>query len=292
MAATRSRIGLFILLTLMLSAVFYGLILVTGHVGAGNGVYELGLMWSPALAALLTCKLSGLPLKALGWNWGASTWMWRAFAIPLLYTAIAYAVIWLLGFGEFPDAKFVVDTRASLGWTSAPDAVVVAGYFLLIASAGMVLSLAFALGEEIGWRGFLSPHMTQALGFRTGAILTGLIWAAWHLPLVLFADYNSAAPKWFTAICLIALLIAMSVIMAWLRLRSGSLWTGALFHASHNQFIQVFFTPATHSMSAVTAHVIDEFGCALPIVVTLFAAFLWIRGVPLVDAALRPADVT
>jgi membrane protease YdiL (CAAX protease family) len=40
-------------------------------------------------------------------------------------------------------------------------------------------------------------------------------------------------------------MIGMSVIMAWLRLASGSLWTAAVFHASHNQFIQVFFTPAT-----------------------------------------------
>jgi membrane protease YdiL (CAAX protease family) len=203
--------------------------------------------------------------------------MARAFLIPLLYTAIAYGAIWLLGLGQFPDAKFIADTRASLGWTHAPDALVIGGYFVLIASAGMVLSLAFALGEEIGWRGFLSPHLTQALGFRTGAIVTGLIWAAWHLPLVLFADYNSAAPKWFAAICLIVLLLAMSVIMAWLRLGSGSLWTGALFHASHNQFIQVFFTPATHATSTVTPYAIDEFGCALPVVVTLLAMFVWVR---------------
>lgn len=277
MATTKKRIGLFLLLTLASSAVFYGLILATGHVGGGGGVYELGLMWSPALAAILTCKLSGLPLAALGWRWGAGKWMRRAFFIPLLYVAIAYAAIWLLGFGEFPDAKFVSDTRASLGWTNAPDALVVGGYFVLIASAGMVLSLAFALGEEIGWRGFLSPHLTETLGFRTGAIVTGLIWAAWHLPLVLFADYNSSAPKWYAAICLIVLLVAMSVIMACLRLRSGSLWTGALLHASHNQFIQVFFTPATHVTSKMTPYVIDEFGCALPIVVTLIAAFVWAR---------------
>lgn len=274
---TKNRIGLFLLLMLASSAVFYGLILATGHVGGGGGVYELGLMWSPALAAVLTCKLTGLPLSALGWNWGARKWMARAFLIPLFYVAIAYAAIWLLGLGQFPDAKFVADTRASLGWTNAPDAVVIGGYFLLIASAGMVMSLAFTLGEEIGWRGFLSPHMTQALGFRSGAIVTGLIWAAWHLPLVLFADYNSAAPKWFAAICLIVLLVAMSVIMAWLRLGSGSLWTGALFHASHNQFIQLFFTPATHATSGTTAYVIDEFGCALPIVVTLLAVFVWFR---------------
>jgi uncharacterized protein len=273
----KTRIGLFLLLVLLSSAVFYGFIIATGHTGGGNGVYELGLMWSPALAAILTCKLTGLPLNTLGWKWGDGPWMWRAFLIPLLYTAVAYAAIWAVGFGGFPDAKFVTDTRTSLGWTNAPDALVMGGYFILIASAGMILSLAFALGEEIGWRGFLSPHLMQAFGFRAGAIVTGLIWAAWHLPLVLFADYNSTAPKWFAAICLIVLLVAMSVIMAWLRLRSGSLWTGALFHASHNQFIQLFFTPATHASSKFTPYVIDEFGAALPILVSIIALVIWIR---------------
>jgi membrane protease YdiL (CAAX protease family) len=215
--------------------------------------------------------------------------MWSALLIPLLYTVIAYGAIWLLGFGDFPDAKFVADTRASLGWANASDVLVVGGYFLLMASAGMVLSIAFALGEEIGWRGFLSPHMTHAFGFRTGAILTGLIWAAWHLPLVLFADYHSAAPKWFAAICLIMLLIAMSIIMAWLRLRSGSLWTGALFHASHNQFIQVFFTPATHTASTTTPYLIDEFGVALPIVASLVALLVWWRNTKSVENVLSPA---
>ena len=69
----------------------------------------------------------------------------------------------------------------------------------------------------------------------------------------------------------------MSVIMAWLRLRSGSLWTGALFHASHNQFIQLFFTPATHTTSRFSPYVTDEFGAALPIVVSIIALVIWIR---------------
>jgi hypothetical protein len=59
-------------------------------------------------------------------------------------------------------------------------------------------------------------------------------------------------------------MLGMSVIMAWLRLSSGSLWTAAVFHASHNQFIQVFFTPATSMRGTKTSFAIDEFGFALP----------------------------
>jgi uncharacterized protein len=268
-------IGLFLILTAAFSSIFYAFIISTGHVGGGNGVYELGLMWSPAIAALLTCRLSGLSLQSLGWGWGTWRLQWLAFAIPLAYTAAAYSIVWIFGYGGFPDPKFVESTRANLGWTGAPDSVVLAGYFLLVGSAGMALSMAFALGEEIGWRGFLAPQLTTRFGFKVGALLTGAIWAVWHLPLVFFADYNNSAPSWFGVTCFAVLMIGMSVVMAWLRLRSGSLWTAAVFHASHNQFIQVFFTPATTIRGAKTGFAIDEFGFALPAVVLILAVVFW-----------------
>jgi membrane protease YdiL (CAAX protease family) len=273
--AVSRTIVLFLVLTATLSSIFFAFIIATGHVGGGNGVYELGLMWSPAIAALLTCRLSALSLHSFGWGWGVWRWQWLAFVIPLGYTAVAYAIIWLSGYGGFPDPKFVVSTRASLGWTSAPDWWVLVGYFLLIGSAGMPLSMAFALGEEIGWRGFLTPRLTARFGFKAAALLTGAIWTVWHLPLVFFADYNNSAPSWFGVTCFAALMLGMSVIMAWLRLSSGSLWTAAVFHASHNQFVQVFFTPATSLSGTKTAFAIDEFGFALPAVVLILAIVFW-----------------
>jgi membrane protease YdiL (CAAX protease family) len=139
----------------------------------------------------------------------------------------------------------------------------------------MALSMAFALGEEVGWRGFLAPQLTARFGFKAGALLTGIVWTVWHLPLVFFADYNNGAPSWFGVTCFVALMIGMSVIAAWLRLRSGSLWTAAVFHASHNQFIQVFFTPATTPRGTKTSFAIDEFGFALPAVVLILAVAIW-----------------
>jgi CAAX protease family protein len=279
------RIGLFLTLTVVFSAVFYAFIAATGHVGGGNGSYELGLMWSPAIAALVTCRFTGLPLGSLGWRWGPWRWQWMAVALPLGYVAIAYGGVWLAGFGGFPDPKFVATTRESLGWTGAPDWVVLIGYLLLSGSAGMVMSLAFALGEEIGWRGFLAPHMTRAFGFKIGAVVTGLVWTAWHLPLVFLADYHSGTPWWFGVTCFALLMVGMSVILAWLRMTSGSLWTAALFHASHNQFIQVFFTPATQAKGQITSYAVDEFGFALPLVVLLLASAFWKRGIKAIDRA-------
>jgi len=50
---------------------------------------------------------------------------------------------------------------------------------------GLVQSLATALGEEIGWRGFLVPELFKTMGFTSAALFSGVVWACWHYPLVI-----------------------------------------------------------------------------------------------------------
>ncbi|REJ33335.1 MAG: CPBP family intramembrane metalloprotease domain-containing protein, partial [Bacillota bacterium] len=45
-----------------------------------------------------------------------------------------------------------------------------------------VLLSFFALGEEIGWRGYLLPQLA-GLGRRRALLLSGFLWSIWHLPL-------------------------------------------------------------------------------------------------------------
>ena len=65
--------------------------------------------------------------------------------------------------------------------------------------------------------------------------------------------------------------------MSWIRVRSGSLWTGAIAHASINLFNQGFFAPLTSSRGGITAYAIDESGVVLPIVLFGTAIFFWTR---------------
>jgi membrane protease YdiL (CAAX protease family) len=119
--------------------------------------------------------------------------------------------------------------------------------------------------------------MVRRFGFTQGSLLVGVIWAAWHTPILLFADYNTGTPWWFSIPCFVVLTIGISVIMSWLRLASSSVWPCAILHASHNAFIQGFFTPLTKPEGSVTAYVIDEFGVAMPLIVVLFAIGFWLR---------------
>jgi uncharacterized protein len=268
--ATR-QVGLFLIFILLFSSIFYAFIIATGHAGGARGAYATGLMWCPALAALFTCRLCGVRVATLGWSWGKWRWQWLAYFIPLTYAAAAYVFVWVAGLGGFPDPEFIDWTRKSLHWVATPDWLIVLGYFALVSTTAMAASVGHALGEEIGWRGFLGPRMVERFGFTTGAVLTGVIWAIWHLPILLFADYHSATPLWFGVSCFAIMVVSMSIIMAWLRRLSGSLWTGAIFHASHNLFVQNFFTPATRSRGTATAYAIDEFGFALPATVLICA---------------------
>jgi membrane protease YdiL (CAAX protease family) len=263
--------GLFLALAAAISALFQALIIATGHTGGGRGAYATGLMWSPGLAALAVCRLRGVPLTSLGWGWGAWRWHWLAYATPLVYAGVSYGIVWYAGLGAFPDPEFIAWARRTLGWLHAPDGLVVVGDFLLVATTGLPAALAHALGEEIGWRGFLAPRMNDEFGFTVGAFLTGIVWTAWHMPILLFADYNAGTPAWFGLPCFAALAISMSIVMAWLRLVSGSLWTATLFHASHNLFIQGFFTPSTATQGRFTLYAIDEFGFAVPATAMLLA---------------------
>ena len=72
------------------------------------------------------------------------------------------------------------------------------------------------------------------------------------------------------------MVLAISFIFAYMRLKSGSLWSAALLHASHNLYVQSIFTPLTHK-SCNIAWFFDEFGVVLPIVTIVFAIFFWSR---------------
>ncbi len=274
---TRTRVVTYLGLTFLFSCVFYVLIIRAGSLGAGGGKLVMGLMWCPALAALLTCLWRGKPLRELGWGWGGTRWQAWSYLLPIAYALVAYGVIWSAGWGGFPNAEFLGQVAGRFGWPSRPAGTVIAGYVGVMGTLGFLNSLLTALGEEIGWRGFLVPELMPTFGYTRTVFITAGIWATWHVPILVGADYNNGTPVWFGLTCFALLVVGVSFPLTWLRMRSGSLWTGAVLHASHNLFIQAVFTPLTTPKGRVTAYAIDEFGFVLPLVLLGFGYFFWKR---------------
>jgi len=271
-ASVARRVGTYLALTLALSSWFYFLIIRAGQLGGGGGWWVMGLMWCPAVAAFLASFITKRPLSAIGWRWS-----WRyalyAWAIPVAYAAVAYGVTWAVGLGGFPDRAFLARLAQRFG-PGMSDAALIGRHVLRQGTLGFLMSCLSGLGEEIGWRGFLVPELARRLSFTRVAIVSGAIWATWHYPVLLFADYNGGTPAWYGLTCFTVLVIGIAFVFAWIRLKSGSVWPAAILHGSHNLWIQAVFDPLTADTGR-TKWIIGEFGAALAIVAIGAAWLTW-----------------
>jgi membrane protease YdiL (CAAX protease family) len=254
-ANTRAQLTTFLCLTFGLSAVFYWLIISAGSLGAKGGNYVLALMWSPGVSALITRLLFQHNVRGQGWRLPAPRWAALAYLLPVVYATVAYGLVWATGLGGFDLARFKTP---------------VVTFFVL----GTLQSLLSATGEELGWRGFLVPTLMRNMSFTRTAIVSGAIWAAWRVPLIVFADYNGGTPTWYSVLCFFVMVVAMGFPFAWLRLRSQSVWPAAILHASHNLFVQAFFDRVTVD-TGPTRWLTSEFGAALAIMISVTAYVFW-----------------
>lgn len=148
-------------------------------------------------------------------------------------------------------------------------------FFLVVATLGVIKNCATTLGEEIGWRGFLAPELAKRFSFTATSFLSGVIWALWHVPIIVFAGYN-AGTGWYGLAVVSANMIGLCFVLTWLRLKSGSLWTAVILHAASNQLIQGFFDPMT-DYSGRAKYIVGEFGIESTLVVAVLAVYFWMR---------------
>jgi uncharacterized protein len=84
---------------------------------------------------------------------------------------------------------------------------------------------------------------------------------------------------------------SMAVILAWLRLRSGSLWPAALYHAVHNLVIQRVFDGSTIN-TGPTKWLTTEFGIGLVILAVILGSYFWRRRGELPAERVEPTPRT
>lgn len=227
-----------------------------------GGLLVMGLMWCPGVSAMITRLVYHRSLRGLGWKLGRAKWLLLAYLLPVAYAVVPYVITWMSGLGEFSTAN--VPANQSLpGWIITNLTVL----FLL----GSVPS---ALGEEIGWRGFLVPQLFKQMSMQKTALTSGGIWALWHAPLILFGDYGSGTPGLYALASFVILVISISFPFAWLRIKSGSLWTGVVLHASHNLIIQAILDPLTQD-TGITPYIVTEFGIGVAAAAVITAWVFW-----------------
>ena len=265
-ALAKRKITLFLILTTLLVSAAYVPILRGG--GEMKMLPVAILMWMPGLAAILTQLITTRSIKGLGWRPRTAKLLALALVLPLIYALPVYGLTWLSGLGSFNPA----------GWSAEAGGLAALPALGLLLTAGMVQSLLTALGEEIGWRGLLVPQLAQVTSLRNVWLISSVVWLLFHLPLILGGDYHAeGTPLWFSLACFTAMVFAMSAVMAWIRLASGSLWTAALLHASHNLIVQGIFDAGT-KVGPISPYVTGEFGAGLAVTIAIAGWVLWRRG--------------
>lgn len=123
--------------------------------------------------------------------------------LPLFAQSVAVTLWTVLFHGDLSEIDFAT---MSLQWLAMTPV------------AALVL-----LGSEIGWRGFALPRILATLAWRRAALLCGLLWAGWHMPLWLPVHIaaTGSPPAAFLLVAANTLeAVAVSVILTWLALRT------------------------------------------------------------------------
>jgi membrane protease YdiL (CAAX protease family) len=157
-----------------------------------------------------------------------------------------------------------------------------------------ILGSLFTFGEEFGWRGYLQEIFIRKFGLKSGLVLLGMIWGYWHLPVILMG-YNFPEHPILGAFLLMPLgTTIMGVFIGWLYLRSKSIWTAVLAHASMNLTATLLFNMLVFKSESLLLHVlwIAAWGLvagACFISMSLKAPTLW-QGTNAIDDSVQPYD--
>jgi membrane protease YdiL (CAAX protease family) len=105
--------------------------------------------------------------------------------------------------------------------------------FVGVAVIGTPLSgLAAVFGEEYGWRGYLQGSL-NSLGKVRSAILVGLVWGAWHVPVIL-RGAHTYPPTLLGVLLGIVFFVLWGLIQSYAVLKTGGIWVPAFVHGVVN----------------------------------------------------------
>lgn len=248
-------------------------------------LYAVAIMFTPAIAALVVVFLVERPaskVRALGIAPLPPAkrflkYLALAFVVPVGLILIALPVGALLGvypadFVHFSGFQAIID--AQLAATDQPPLPMPIGVLVALQLVGVVTGAVIntipALGEELGWRGWLLPKL-MPLGPVPVILVSGVIWGLWHAPLVLLGYNYPTAPGWLGVLAMIGMCTVVGAVFGWLRLRSESVWPAAFAHGAFNAAagLGVVFSRAGETLDTVQATILGWSGWIVPLVVVI-----------------------
>lgn len=242
----------------------------------GPGVL-LVTMFTPAISVAICrtvspegqrFRLTELGLSRLGLRF----WPF-ALIVPIVALLPGYLLVWGSGIANLAGMSGEVN----------PVQVIVSFVISIIFGAAIG-----ALGEEIGWRGYLLPRLIDTIGIGPAGLLTGFLHGLWHVPLILFTPYYLAdAPTLVVVPLFLSLMTLSGPIYAYLRVASGSIVPVALMHHAWNGYWETLDSITTSTCDACVLYLSGESG--LVSILILAAICLWLARRRHVDRTLVSA---
>jgi membrane protease YdiL (CAAX protease family) len=150
------------------------------------------------------------------------SWKWYVLAIGIPISILGLAIVGLLAITGLP-----------FSWNQ--------GAFGMWVDLLLFGALFKALGEEVGWRGFLLPRLQERMSGFAASILVGMAWWTWHLPDRL---YPQQPLRLVVHALFLVQVLSLSVLLAWLRNAARiSLVPVTLFHAVFNAAVDTIQIP-------------------------------------------------
>lgn len=229
----------------------------------GTTVFQVGLavcMFAPFIAALI----SKASFRNMGWKpkfKGNIGWLFFA-AYGVIPFVIAGAALFFL---MFPD---LFDTTGSylMAQSKAAGVDIAAQLeqsgmsyqrYVLMSLPTFIfapfLNISTAIGEEVGWRGFLYPELNKKFGRVTTWLIGGTIWSAFHFPCIVLGGYeygfDHIGRPWLGLIVFTVFCISAGIMEEIVFSKTKCIWFAALLHGSIN---------ATASMPILFANANNE----------------------------------
>lgn len=197
------------------------------------GVLVPFAMWAPAAGRFVARRTADRDFRSTislrRWGTTGARVVLRPLAFPLIVYGSAYAIAWTTGLAQWNPGEGK--------WTTGSQ---IAANVVINLSILGVFGTFTAMGEEIGWRGYLQPRL-DAAGLRSSLIIVWLLQLAYHLPLMLGASYLDLGDLSVSFVLFAIGDFPFTFIAARECYLARSLWPAVFFHSFHNTISQWLF---------------------------------------------------
>lgn len=207
-------------------------------------ILNIAIMWVPALSVWITKRVTkddGFIEYSMIPNFkGNRRWFFLAWSIPIIVTLLGGILYFLIFPNDFDITLSYIEHLINSSGSPQPDIslpMLTVAQIIAAVTYAPIINTFVALGEEIGWRGFLFPELSRKYSRPKAHIIVGIIWGLWHTPINMMGHnygLEYSGYPWLGIIAMSIFCFAAGVILSWLTEKSGTIWTAALGHGAIN----------------------------------------------------------